>query len=461
MKRHDHPRPIVLHVIRVEACADHVPPPVDHVDLDERGGPLPLQVLGGAAHIDLLVRRAQLRRGAGPAGRRRLRRTRGTGGGGLGVQAPPAFAVAVDVPGLLLAWSPDLLMGVEPMPSTPWEDVVHPDLRGQKHGLWILRPADKPHAHRVLEGLRVQPAALEAPRPLAEREGEGHPRQPQRPALVRALPRNRGRPRGRRGDRRGGHQGAPSGPPGACTGAWREAVGRRRCSAGRHCRSLLALLVLLMHHLLRLGLNDRGRRGRRQRHGIRLDEACELDGPQHLDMELGLRDACDLAQLLCVPHLEGSDEDAVHLQKSVEVLRLRVRARTQVDPVVSGREVHIQLVNVADRKLDAPLVQRATALPRVRHGLGPDLDAVVRRQRSDELGDDRVEVTRARADVEERHARGQRQQRLQGLRIYMGRGEVQPAAPERRVRVGEPRCLGRPEVPAVHALQRRDAFLFL
>mmetsp|Transcript_12226 Transcript_12226/g.31607 ORF Transcript_12226/g.31607 Transcript_12226/m.31607 type:complete len:216 (-) Transcript_12226:3-650(-) len=203
MKRHDHPRPIVLHVIRVEACADHVPPPVEHVDLDERGGPLSLQVLGNAAHIDLLVRRAQLRRGAGPAGRRGMRRTRGPGGGGLGAQATPAFAVAVYVPGLLLAWGPDLhllpmfllprlrcplrkglLVGVEPMPSTPWEDVVHPYLRGQKHGLWILRPADKPHAHRLLEGLRVQPAALEAPRPLAEREGEGHPRQSQRTALV-------------------------------------------------------------------------------------------------------------------------------------------------------------------------------------------------------------------------------------------------------------------------------------
>ena len=143
--------------------------------------------------------------------------------------------------------------------------------------------------------------------------------------------------------------------------------------------------------------------------------------------------------LLALVVLKRPDGDAAHLEQREDgAAVLQLGAGADVDPVEFDRALLVDVVRVAA----AELHRIEAALPRQsrRHldELRPRLDAVVNGVRPDEPRDDRREVARARADVEERVAAAQLE-RLHGPSVDRRRRKVDDDArrggAERRVRV--------------------------
>mmetsp|Transcript_53023 Transcript_53023/g.154437 ORF Transcript_53023/g.154437 Transcript_53023/m.154437 type:complete len:211 (-) Transcript_53023:297-929(-) len=136
-------------------------------------------------------------------------------------------------------------------------------------------------------------------------------------------------------------------------------------------------------------------------------ESGEVHSIEHFLLEMLFRDPLHFAQLLRVPCLKRSHEDATDLQQLVEVLRAFAGARADVDAVIPHSDIHVELVDVPLVELDAALPQPPASLARVLDQLGPNVNAVVDAPLPQELRHEAAEVPRAAADVQERHARTQ------------------------------------------------------
>mmetsp|Transcript_38833 Transcript_38833/g.100386 ORF Transcript_38833/g.100386 Transcript_38833/m.100386 type:complete len:375 (-) Transcript_38833:672-1796(-) len=177
---------------------------------------------------------------------------------------------------------------VEPPLWAPGEDVLHPDLRRQARHACVARSRQQRHGHSAPVGQGVEPAAILRPGLFAEGKGERHPGQPDG---LRTIVSDAARRRGAAAV--------------ACraTARW-----CRRAARGRRER---------WHR----GLCCWRWRGHRHRRRARLREGGELDRTQDFHVELRLRYPHHTTELLrMVPHLEGADQDAAHLQEPVQVL---------------------------------------------------------------------------------------------------------------------------------------------
>lgn len=152
--------------------------------------------------------------------------------------------------------------------------------------------------------------------------------------------------------------------------------------------------------------------------------------------------------------LEGSNEDAANLKEPVEVFGSGVGASSQVDAIVAHCVVHIKLVDIPNCELHIVFAAQTAALPRMRNSLGPDIYAMIRRHVADKLPNNGVEVTGARANIEEGHATFERQEGLQRLGVDVWSGEVQSPDTEWGVIVDTLTVAAlNPKVPAVCSLE--------